>query len=203
MCILDKNENPIQLNESKGIKFEMHQILLSFRTQFLAWFIGFMIAILTVFSNNIVENIKFSVNKANQRIKFYEELSSDLSEYIFIAEINIEFLEKGWTTEPSLSLNIREYNDSVTKLRKKEYVYLSWLKHFWKDKEVKLFSEIFQEIKSFDSVIHSLNDEFEKVNISKTSMKVEPTIGNEAAINMKKIFVPLREKIRKLLLESI
>lgn len=195
MALLDYNGNPIYTNEHNGIKSLMNQFFPSLRAQALTWGIGFVMTILAVFSDKIIENIKFSLNQADHRSKLYEELSRDLSEFIFIAELNIECLEKGQTETSPCYVIRKEYNDSITKLRKQEYVYLSWLKRFWKNRDVELFCEIVEKIKAFDSEYHTFNDEFGKPDISRKSLNT--------AMRMKKIFDPLKETIKKLLLESI
>jgi hypothetical protein len=44
-------------------------MLETFKSQAATWFIGAVIAILTVFSGKIVESLKFSLNRANLRTK--------------------------------------------------------------------------------------------------------------------------------------
>jgi hypothetical protein len=91
----------------------------------------------------------------------------DLSEFIFAAELTVEFVENGWTTADSLMPMLKEYNDAITKIRKKEYVYWSWVGRYWGEDKVLEFSKIAEAIKEFDQAIHSLNDEFEQVNIKR------------------------------------
>ena len=44
------------------------------------WFVAAVIAVLTVFSNRIVESIKFALNHADLRSGSHEKLSENLSE---------------------------------------------------------------------------------------------------------------------------
>jgi hypothetical protein len=62
-------------------------IVQSFKSQTATWVVGFLIAIISVFSSKIVENIKFAINKEDLRSKYYEELVSDVSEFRFESEL--------------------------------------------------------------------------------------------------------------------
>jgi hypothetical protein len=130
-------------------------MLETFKSQAATWFIGAVIAILTVFSGKIVESLKFSLNRANLRTKNYEQLSQDLSEFVFMAELNHEFLENDWTTKPTLTGLLNDYNDSKTKVRKSEFVYRSWISKYWDKSQLEKFSHVMELIKSYDRILHS------------------------------------------------
>lgn len=46
----------------------------SVRTQTATWFIGVVIAVLSAFSSHLTEKIKFSINRADSRVKSYSQL---------------------------------------------------------------------------------------------------------------------------------
>ena len=83
---------------------------------------------------------------------------------------------------------INGYNDAFTKIEEKQYVYRSWLDKYWDTQEVKPLTATFSCIGEFDKVLHSLNDEFESVNISKTKSKIDPERGSSAAKEMKALW---------------
>jgi hypothetical protein len=60
--------------------------------------VGVVIAVLSIFSTHLTESIKFSINKADLRSKSYEELSGDLSEYVFASKLCAENIERNMTT---------------------------------------------------------------------------------------------------------
>jgi len=170
-----------------------------FGNQLATWFVGVIIALLGVFSSKLVECAKFALNKAELRSKNYEEFSTDLSEFVFAAELNKEFLEKNWTTRDTLVDLATTYNNSITKLRKKDYVYLSWIKRYWGSDSATLYLQTFDTIREYDQAIHSLNDEFEAVNIKKTQEKVSPDRAAAAATAMNAIVQKLRNQTDELL----
>ncbi len=157
----------------------MQSVVQSFKSQTATWIVAFLVAVLSVFSSKITENIKFAINKADLRSKYYEELVSDISEFGFEAELWIELVKRGWTTEDSLKQNVKEYNDSITKLRKKEWVYRSWIKRYWEKTQVAAFAQYMDKVKAFDIEIHGLNDEIEAV-ITKKRNKFEQVTAEEA-----------------------
>ena len=92
----------------------------SLKSQTGAWFVGFVISVLALFSLRITEDIKFALNSADLRTKNYEELASNLSEYNFEAELFVEFIANGWTDAVAMTPLVNEYNNSIDTLRKKE-----------------------------------------------------------------------------------
>jgi len=97
----------------------------SLKAQAATWFAGFVISILAVFSSTITEYIKTALNNADLRTKYYEEFATNLSEFVFDAEVIVEFIDKGWTDAKAMTPLVKKYNKSIDNVRKKEYVYLS------------------------------------------------------------------------------
>jgi len=120
-----------------------------FRDNVGAWLAAALVALLTVFSDKLLERIRFRLNRADLRAKYFEELAVDLSTHIFFAEIFCERYQKGWAgdAEDMASLG-GEVNGAVTTLRKKEFVYRSWVHRYWGDKTVAQFAEVMAAVKA-------------------------------------------------------
>jgi hypothetical protein len=165
----------------------------SFKTQTATWLVAFLIGILALFSGRITESVKFALNRADLRTKQYEELATEISQYIFSAELITEFVERGWTTKKTLTDLVTQYNTAITTLRKKEFVYTAWVQKYWGREQLSDFDEFMKSVVEFDKAIHSLNDEFEKVNITGKQEKVAPKRAEEAL----KLMRPAAAELRK------
>jgi len=143
-------------------------------------------------SARITESIKFALNRADLRTKQYEELASEIGNYIFAAELITEFIEQGWTTKQTMTELLKDYDESIATLRKKEFVYLSWIQKYWGKHEAAKFDSFMKSVREFDMAIHSLNDEFEAVNITGSKPKIDKNRGDEALKKMK----PAQENMR-------
>lgn len=53
-------------------------------------------------------------------------------------------------------------------------------------------------IKNFDDGVHSLNDEFEKVNILKSSTKIDPKRSKDAVETLKPLFKKMYDQGKSL-----
>lgn len=170
-----------------------------FKAQGATWFVGVVLALLGVFSDKIVAAAKFGMNRSDLRAQNYADLSTDLSALVFLSKQITEYLENGWTTREGMSPLIIDYNNAFTKVEEKEYVYRSWLKKYWGDSYLKSLTATFDYIDEFDKVLHSLNDEFELVNITKTKSKVDAERASAAAKKMKSIVTDLGNNVSMLL----
>jgi hypothetical protein len=179
----------------------LSSVVESLKAQAAIWFVGFVISLLAIFSSNITESIKSSLNRADVRSKYYEELAQNLSDFDFEAELAVEYIGNGLTEAEGLIPLINEYNESITTLRKKEYVYLSWVNRFWGKSGLADLERSYDAVKSFDSAIHSLNGEFEAVNIKKTQQKVDPKKAEDALVRLRPALADFQERSKKLLLE--
>ena len=171
----------------------------SLKTQSATWLVAFLIAILGLFSGRITESVKFALNRADLRTKQYEELATEVSQYIFSAELNTEFIENNWTTKKTLTDLVTEYNTSITTLRKKEFIYAAWIQKYWGKEQAVKFDALMKSAGEFDKAIHSLNDEFEKVNITEEQQKVDSQRAKEALKLLQPAATKLREHGRSLL----
>jgi hypothetical protein len=167
-------------------------LVTSLTTQTATWLVAFLIGILTLFSGRITESVKFALNRADLRTKQYEELATEISTYIYFAELNTEFIENGWTTRKTMTELITEYNTAITSLRKKEFIYAAWVKRYWGTAQLLKFDEFMQSVAAFDKAIHSLNDEFEKVNINGSQEKIDPDRAKDALKELKPAVAKLR-----------
>ena len=157
------------------------------------WFIGLLVGVLALFSSQVTESIKFALNRADARTRQYEELATEVSQYIFAAELTVEFIEKDWMTKQSLTGLVKDYNESITTLRKKEFVYLAWIRKYWGTEQMVQYRNFMQSVRSLDSAIHSLNDEIEAVNITGSKPKVDRQRAEEAL----KVMKPAVEAVRR------
>jgi hypothetical protein len=135
----------------------------SLKAQTTAWLVGVIFAFLSIFSSKITENVKLALNRADLASKYYEELALDLSEYRFEAELMVESVERGWTKADLLQTLVKDYNESITKLRKKEWVYQSWMRRYWGEQQIKAFTQCMDAVRAFDREAHNLNDEIAAV----------------------------------------
>jgi hypothetical protein len=174
-------------------------MLTSLKTQTATWFVGTLIAIMGLFSSQLTESIKFALNRADLRTKQYEDLATEVSQYIFSAELNTEFIENDWTTRETMTGLLTEYNESITTLRKKEFVYLAWIQKYWGIGLAGRFETFMIAVRKFDAAMHLLNNEFEAVNISKTKDKVDKKLAEEALKTLKPAVDSLRSEGRQLL----
>lgn len=178
-------------------------IIASLKTQTATWAGVLLFGILSVFSTRIAESVKLALNRADLRTNQFEELASNVSQYIFIAELNTEFIEHDWTTKQTMTELVKEYNDSITALRKKEFVYLSWIQKYWGKNEAAQFESFMKSVLEFDLAIHSINDELEAVNIIGSKPKIDRKRAEEALKVMKPAIENMRNQGRQFLMKAI
>lgn len=121
------------------------------------WLIGLMVALLSVFSAQIVESVQTSINTVEARSDYQKGLLIEVSNYIYAAEVNVVYLQQGIIDGPSLRNILDTYNTSITELRKKEYVYLAWLKRYWQPDSVVHFKQFMATVRQYDQALHRLN----------------------------------------------
>jgi hypothetical protein len=178
------------------------QLFTTLREHFTTVLVTTFAGILTIFSGYIVETIKTAVNRADLRVERYQSLSTDVSSHLFSVELLQEFFEHNWTTEPTLKDLLTEYNTSITKLRKNEYVYYQWIARYWDKSALKEFEDIMSLVKKIDHAVHGLNDEFELVNLTKKQPKVNPERAKATAKEMKPLVEDLANKTKAFFTET-
>lgn len=130
----------------------------SFADQAGAWFIGTILALLGVFSGRLVETIKFALNRADLRTKYYEEMAIDISHYVFLAELYTKYSLSKWADKEWKGGLASEYDELMNNIRQKEYVYLSWLHRYWGEKKAHTFVLTMDKIKAVDEAIIRFNE---------------------------------------------
>lgn len=122
-----------------------------------------LLAFVAVFPNHLVEQFKDALNRADQRLVQFRQLSEDLGEHIFSAELWLEYYENGWTTKEGLTPIVADYNRTITTLRKREQLYRAVIARYWDDSKVADYDTLLRIAKDLDSAIHELNPEAELV----------------------------------------
>ncbi len=137
-------------------------LLHSFASQAGAWFVGLVLAVLGAFSARIVEKVKFALNRADARAKYYEEMAVDISHFVFIVDrlVNVYYGSR-WASDEDKSAIAAEYNEVMNKISRKEYVYRSWLQRFWNKDVADAFILTMEKIRTVDCVLIRLNEDGE------------------------------------------
>lgn len=134
-------------------------LLRSLEDQTATWFVGLVLALLGVFSGRLVETVKFALNRADLRTKYYEQLAIDLSSFVFaVNRLTKVYYGSSWASDDDKSAIATAYNETMNKLCGQEYVYLSWLQHYWNEKAVKAFEVVMQQVRAVDSVLIQMNE---------------------------------------------
>lgn len=157
-----------------------------------------IIGLLTIFSDSIAGRIKFELNRTDLRTSHHQELSENLSSFVFESENIAEYFENGWTTPKSLEALVGTYNEAITTLRKKEISTESLLHQFWKEADVKNFQETMALVKAVDAKVHSLTPEALSV-IEGNAKTVNTAVTQPIITDLKVINQQLREKSRAFL----
>jgi hypothetical protein len=144
------------------------------RTHSTAVLTTLILGLVGVFTDKIIDCVRFSVNRADLRSGQYEKLATDLGTFAFSAELMGEYLRHDWTTEKGIVPILLDYNAAVTRLRSSEFVYAEILRRYWGEQEKRSFDEVLAIVRKIDTEVHGLNDQFEKVNSSKTQDKIDP-----------------------------
>jgi hypothetical protein len=128
-------------------------LLHSLSSQAGIWFVGFVIAMLSVFSGRIVESIKFGLNRADLGAKYYEEIATQISHFIFIVDRYIKVFHSSWINDDDRNAISVEYNGVTNSIRRKEYVYRSWMHRYWGKKRAAKFSTVLDKIGAVDAAL--------------------------------------------------
>ncbi|NEQ81639.1 MAG: hypothetical protein F6K26_15705 [Moorea sp. SIO2I5] len=159
-----------------------------------------MIGLVAFSSDKIVEHIKFAGNRADQQISNYNQLATDLSDYMFRTELLVKFYSKGWTRKSALEKVGEPYNDAIIQLRKREYVNLALVHRLWKKKSANDFTEIMNLVKQIDDLIHELNTEAGAVASGKQET-ANLAVTKPITDNLKPLVKDLESKIRLFLIK--
>jgi hypothetical protein len=137
----------------------LKHLLNSFTHQAGTWFVGAVLALLGLLSARITEKIKFALNRADIRIKYYEEMATNMSHIVFIIDrLARVYYRSNWASDEDKSAIANEYNETMNSIFQKEYVYLSWLKRYWGQQALVAFTECMKKLRCVDLVLIQLND---------------------------------------------
>ena len=95
------------------------------------WFALFLVAILTVFSDKIVGRIRFALNRADLRSKYYEQLALGLSTFVFYSDLFYLRQVRLESHFEDLDAIRGQVNESFVTLKTNEYIYRSWVRRYW------------------------------------------------------------------------
>ena len=124
-----------------------------------AWLGAAVVGILSVFSDRIIGRIRFQLNRADLRVRYYEELATDLSAYLFYAGLYEERLRRGWTGDPDdIAAIISEMNGAVTILKKKEFVYRAWAHRYWGSVPAESLIDVLRMLDRLYEASYAFND---------------------------------------------
>ena len=139
------------------------------------WVALTMVALLTVFSDKIIGRIRRALNRADLRSKYFEELAADLSSFVFYADLfHLRHVrgEAHFEDVPSIG---EEVNVAYVTLKKKEYVYRSWVRRYWTQSELVNFLGVFEAVEHVYEVLIDFNESGDE------SAKIE-ALGNRLAV---------------------
>ncbi len=118
-----------------------------------------LVAIITAFSDKIVERTTLAVSRIEQRTMVFESLSANLSNYVFLSEVFLKAFDDEWIKRSGLETLVPDYNKAIIAMRSKEYVYRSKVRRFWGAPEEAQLVEVIEVTRSFDDLVHDLNVE--------------------------------------------
>jgi hypothetical protein len=153
-----------------------------------------VIALLTVFSDRIVGDIKFAMNRADLRTTRYETVAATLSNHVYATENVAEYYEKGWTDKASVEMLGKWYNETITELRKQEFVTLALLHKYWDEDDVERFSQLMTDIRNADATIHDLNPEATAI-ANGTKKTADPAVTKPIVDRLKPLIQRLRTSL--------
>lgn len=157
-----------------------------------------LVTLLTVFSDRIVGDIKFTINRADLRASKYDEVAAALSNHVFAVENVSEYYERGWTTKESVSSLATWYNESISAVRKDEYATLALLHKYWDEDDVGRYEQLMKDIRTVDATIHELNAEAPAI-VAGTKPTADPAITKPITDKLN----PLIQRLRTMVTEFL
>jgi hypothetical protein len=131
----------------------------SFADQAATWFVGAVLALLGLFSSRILEKVKFALNRADLRVKYYEEMATEISRFVFIVDrLARVYYGSRWISPEGKADIAGEYDQLINEISGREYVYLSWLQRYWGQSRATAFAQCMEKIRAVDLVLIRLND---------------------------------------------
>lgn len=161
------------------------------KNQSIIWTSTTLLAIFTVFSQTIVDNIKTGLNKSDKRVTSLEKIAVDLSLFDFNAESLINNYYAALDSSQGNKVNIKnlvdlvnQYNNSIVTIRSNELIYrydiIAYSKRkllLFKTDVLEKYDSLFNSTLKLDSSIH---------NINKISINIAPLQGTDSNYIFKK-----------------
>ena len=161
----------------------------SFANQTATWFVAAILSLLGIFSARLAAAIKFALNKADARAKYYEEMAVDISHFVFIIDRMVKvYYGSTWVSDEGKNAIAGEYDEVMNTISRKEFVYRSWVKRFWNRKMANAFDLTMEKIRDVDRILRLINE------------------GGDQKENLKKLdaaFRDLREAAYLLLVDGV
>jgi hypothetical protein len=133
-----------------------------------AWLILSLVGLLTVFSDKIVGRVRFALNRADLRSKYYEALALDLSTFVFYSDLfHVRYI-RGESHFKDVDAIRGEVNGSFVTLKTKEYVYRSWVRRYWSDNRVKRFESVMLSATNVYDAIIEFNEKGKEAKKTET-----------------------------------
>jgi hypothetical protein len=168
----------------------MAAIIEKLKEHFTTVLVTTFLALLTFFSDVIVEKVKLGINRANLRTTHYESMASSISSYVYASENVTEFYANGWTDKSSLHAIVPDFNTAIVALRKNEYVYFGLLNRYWDKEDINRFRSVMETVKKIDFHIHLMNGEAQAVETGKkerADMAVTKPITDKLLVLIKEL----------------
>ena len=122
------------------------------------WLILAFVGLLTALSDKIIGRVRFALNRADLRSKYYEELALALSTFVFYADLFHVRHIRGELHFGDLPGIGDEVNQAFVTLKTKEYVYRSWIRRYWSQKQVKGFESVMQATTAVYEAVIEFNE---------------------------------------------
>ncbi len=202
VALLDRQIEDNSHNEFwQSISGQLHKNFFSIVTPVL-------IIVLTLVSTLMVEYFKGLEATARDRQRTFEVISQDLGHYVFMGELEQEFMENNWTSLAEKKPITEEYNKIVSKLRENEFKNEAIITKYWDNESAVLFSSVMSHVKISDSAVHGLNEEMGLViraaeragtNTPSAKERADPTVATKVAGEIQHTLLSLKQSIKKLL----
>lgn len=156
----------------------------------------------------MVEYFKGFAATARDRQRTFEVISRDLGHYVFMVELEQEFMENSWTSLAEKRPVTEEYNKTTTALRENEFKNEALIAKYWDNESAALFGSVMSHVKTTDRAVHGLNEEIGMViraaekagtNMLSSKERADPAVATKVAGKILQTLIPLKQSIKRLL----
>jgi hypothetical protein len=163
----------------------IQQIFAWIGRQSIIWVTTTLLAILTLFSQTIVDRVKTGLNIADLRAKYYEKMAGDFSTLGFDAQSIIddysEAVEPGQGKQIGpkfLDMLVTGYNNALDTVRKNEYIYRLWINTYYRTRWLFFRTNALERYDTLLSSIYRLDDAIHSMN--RVAVKIRPFVKNDS-----------------------